>query len=227
NSLLKYRLGYLKPCEQEVIGDLIESWEWAPDGLSVAWKLRQGVKFHAKPPVNGREMDIDDVLLTWNRFTQTGSARTGVVNSLNPQAPVISLTAADPKTLVLKLKEPLVYALELFTSNTASSGLAIGTKESDTSWDDRNDMIGTGPFMLANYTPSVGFTFTRNPQYWDKDDALVARIEMPIVAEYAAALAQLKAGNIYSMGSYSSAPGVTSEDILPLKREEPRIQTYA
>ena len=81
SSLFQYKPGYLKPSEKEIAGDVIESWEWAPDGLSVAMKLRQGVKFHNKPPVNGRPLDVDDVLFAWDRFSRLSSGRIGVARS--------------------------------------------------------------------------------------------------------------------------------------------------
>src|SRR5204862_281328 len=59
-ALVKFEPGYLKPAENKVVGDLAESWEFAPDGLSIVFKLRPNVKFHNKPPVNGRAFTTDD-----------------------------------------------------------------------------------------------------------------------------------------------------------------------
>jgi ABC-type transport system substrate-binding protein len=66
----------------------------------------------------------------------------------------------------------------------------------------------------------------RNPDYWDKDFAFLEQVDMPIVLEYSAALAQFKAGNIYTMGSRSPNLGVRQEEILSVAREEPRILIY-
>jgi ABC-type transport system substrate-binding protein len=49
---------------------------------------------------------------------------------------------------------------------------------------------------------------------------------LPIIPEYAAALAQFKAGNLYTMGSRGPQYGVRPEDILTVKREEPRLLLY-
>ena len=225
SSLVQFKPGYLKPSEREVAADLVESWEWSPDGLQITMKLRQGVKWHNKPPVNGRALDIDDVLFAWNRFASKSSGRAAVANVADPSAPVLSLTATDSKTIVIKLVEPVVYALALFTSSS-SGGIVIVPKETDTTFDIRTDMIGTGPWLMKNYTPSVAFTLQRHLDYWDKDYALVDQIELPIIPEYSAALAQLKAGSIYSMGSYSSTPKVRAEDVLPVKRDVPLISVY-
>jgi ABC-type transport system substrate-binding protein len=138
---------------------------------------------------------------------------------------VLSLTATDSWTLVLKLKEPLVYALGLFNSNSAG-GVIMLPKETDSTFDIRADMVGTRPFTMTNYTPSVGYTFKRNPEYWDKDVALVDQVDVPIIPEYAAVLSQFKAGTLYSFGASGNTPQVRGEDVLPLKRDESRILIY-
>jgi peptide/nickel transport system substrate-binding protein len=225
SALFQYKPGILKPTDREIAGDAIESWEFSPDGLTVTLKLRQGMKWHNKPPVNGRVLDVDDVLFSWDRFTRLSSGRIGVANVADPDAPVLSLTGVDSKTLVLKLKEPLTYALGLFAENLGGRPLMI-PKETGTTFDIRSDIIGTGPFIMTNYTPSVSFTFKRNPDYYDQDFALADQVDLPIVPEYANALAQFKAGNIYSMGSGGNTPKVRPEDILPTKREESRLAIY-
>jgi peptide/nickel transport system substrate-binding protein len=224
NTMLRFQFGVLEAPSDELEGSLVESWEWAPDGLQIVMKVRQGVKFHAKPPVNGRNLDIDDVVLTYDRFTRGNPYREEVSNVLNPQAPVLSFTASDARTIVIKLKEPIPAVLYYF-ANAGVFGLNVLPKEVDTNWDDRADMIGTGPFMLTNYTPSVGYTFKRNPDFWDKDEALVEQIEQPIVSEYSAALAQFKAGAIFSMGP-KVGPQVKQEEILSVKADQPQILIY-
>jgi peptide/nickel transport system substrate-binding protein len=83
-------------------------------------------------------------------------------------------------------------------------------------------MIGTGPFVLTNYTPSVGMTFEKNPEYWDiKNGPHFDKIEYPFILEYSQAIAQLKAGNIYTYNNR-----VRQEDVIPLKRDNPDLQLY-
>ena len=225
STLVQFKPGYLKPSELDLTGDLAESWEWSPDGLQIAMKLRPGLRWHEKAPVNGRAVDMEDVLFSWNRFAAKSSGRSALVQAVNPGAPVLSLTATDAQTIVLKLKEPLVYTPALFANNR-SGGMTILPKETDTTFNIRNDMIGTGPFVQTSYRPSLGFTLKRNPAYYDKDYALIGQVELPILSEYAATLAQFKAGNIYHFGSQSRAALISQEDILPIKREQPLINIY-
>src|SRR6266508_2058480 len=107
--------GHFKvPTGDKVMPDLAESWEHSPDRLSITIKLRPNVKFHYLPPLNGRVMDIDDVLFSWKRFESTSPSRGAVANSVNPDAPVLSISAIDSRTVVMKLKEPLAYVLTYF-----------------------------------------------------------------------------------------------------------------
>ena len=160
-------------------------------------KLRANAKWHNKPPVNGRAADASDVVFSWNRYAASAPLRALAANSANPQAPVLSVTATDPQTISIKLKEPLVYALELFASFGSFTGnIVIMPKEVESGFDLRRDMIGTGPYMLSEYQPSIGFTLKRNPDYWDQNANFADQINLPIVIEYAQFLAQIKAGNI-------------------------------
>ena len=43
-------------------GALAESWEISPDGLTYTFKIRQGVYWHDKAPMNGRELTADDIV---------------------------------------------------------------------------------------------------------------------------------------------------------------------
>ena len=124
----------------------------------------------------------------------------------------------------MKLKEPVAYMANWFAGFGSFTGqVVMYPKEAGSTLDLRNDIIGTGPFQLKEHTPSVGFTLSRNPDYWDQDYALVDEIEMPIVPEYATRLAQLKAGNVHYGISTNT---IRAEDTLTLKRDEPRILLY-
>src|SRR4029453_11097844 len=44
-----------------------ESWS-QPDETTYFFKLRKGVRWHPKPPVNGRELTAEDVVYSFERF---------------------------------------------------------------------------------------------------------------------------------------------------------------
>ena len=68
SRLLKYKAGPgVQPGSFILEGDLAESWS-QPNVTTYVFKLRKGVRWHAKPPVNGRELTADDVKYTFDRF---------------------------------------------------------------------------------------------------------------------------------------------------------------
>jgi ABC-type transport system substrate-binding protein len=221
SDLFMQRPGYLEePTYTEFDPDIAESWEFSPDRLQVTFKIRQAVKWHDKSPVNGRELDTEDILFSWERFVAQGRTRTTIANPANPDAPVESWTMPSDDTLVMKLTKP---TSDLFASFTAHhSGLpSILPKETDTTFDIRHDMIGTGPWVLTNYTPSVGMTFARHPEYYFTDRPYIDTIEAPYVSEYAQRLAQFRSGGIYA------GAVISQDDILPTKQDLDGVNLYA
>ena len=220
--LLREKPGHLQVADGTMEGDLAESWEFSPDGLQITMKLRQNAKWHNKPPVNGRSVDAEDILFSWKRYEEKAPLASLLANKSSPDAPVLSVTSPDSRTIVVKLKEPVVYVANYFGGFGSFTGqVMMYPKETDSTLDIRNEMIGHGPYMLAAHTPSVGFTLKRNPDYWDKDWALADQIDLPVVIEPATQLTQLKAGNLH----YYEA--IKAEDVLPTKRQVPALQLYS
>ena len=72
-------------------------------------------------------------------------------------------------------------------------------------------------------------TFKRNPDYYESGKPYVDTIESPLILEYSQQLAQLKAGNIYTMVSSNAAPpstNIRAEDVIQLKQDKPDILIY-
>ncbi len=89
-------------------GDLAESWT-QPNETTYVFKLRRGVRWHNKPPVNGRELTADDVVYSIERF----------INGQGQLQPRYMLTsvdqveALDSYTVRFTLKEPFAWFLDM------------------------------------------------------------------------------------------------------------------
>src|SRR5262249_20586142 len=53
-------------------GDLAETWEGSADVRVWTFKLRQGVKWHNVPPLNGRELVADDIKYCYEAYAKEG-----------------------------------------------------------------------------------------------------------------------------------------------------------
>src|SRR5260370_12532660 len=149
----------LKRMTYPVEPDLAESWTQTNDTTYI-FKLRKGVRWHPKPPVNGRELTADDVKYTYERFlTITG----------NPNKPVLEyvdkIEAVDKHTVKFTLKEPNAWFLDLL----ASTSTWIIAKECVAKFGDLKkveSVVGTGPWMLEPWPPNVELVHRRNPNYF-------------------------------------------------------------
>jgi peptide/nickel transport system substrate-binding protein len=222
--LFNYTPGLLKPSTDEIEGAHAESWEFSPDRLTLTAKLRQGTKFHNIAPVNGRVVDAEDILFSWKRFSTLGSNRTVVSNAANPDAPVLSVTAPDPRTIVIKFVEPLVYAQAYFVQR---GYLNIVPKEAENTSviDLRQKTIGSGPFMVSDYRASTSLNFKRHQDYWDKERPYIEGIDYAVIPEYAQNNAQFRAGNIHAYEPGSGA-SVRQEEVVQVKKDVPELLMY-
>lgn len=220
SSLVQNKPGYLGPSSYtEVIPGLAEDWEISPDGLQITFNLRRDVKWHNIPPVSGRPFDASDVVANWNRYEAKGGNREGNANSINPNAPIVSVTSTDDYTVVYKLNRPTSFMLQRLALMRTGEAGTIMPKEADNGFDPKFEQIGTGGFMRERFEPSVGLTYKRNPDYWENKEPYIDTLELPIIPEPSSALAQLKAGNLYT---YPVPP----TDVLAVKQETPDIDLY-
>jgi peptide/nickel transport system substrate-binding protein len=139
--------------------DLAESWS-QPSDATYVFRLRRGVRWHPKPPVNGRELTADDVKYSYERFlTVAGNPARSLLD------PVEKIEALDRYTLRFTLKEPFAWFLDVL----ASTSMLIVAREAVETYGDLKKpaaCIGTGPWMLERHEPGVRVTLTRHPEYF-------------------------------------------------------------
>src|SRR4029450_10554233 len=162
SRLLKHKAGpSVVPGTFPVEGDLAESWT-QPNEMTYVFKLRRGVKWHNKPPVNGRELTADDVVFSVNHFlTVKGNANAYMLTSVD------KVEAPDPYTVKFTLKEPFLCSLHTLATPHAVAIVAKEVVEKYggdlKKWE---SVIGTGPWMLNSYRPNVGLSHVRHQNYF-------------------------------------------------------------
>ena len=212
--LLRFKSGkYPDAADGTSEGELATSYEMGSDRLTLTFKLREGMKWDARPPTNGREIDAEDVLFSWNKYARLNASAQDLVYDAQkaPGAPIESLTAPDRRTVVMKLKQ---FDSSLIQLLTAWDHFYVMPRESDGGFDPRTDIRGHGPWILEEYLPSARVVWRKNPDYYIKDRPLANRLERPIVIDYSQRLAQFKAGNIWTTVA-------NPEDIVQTKKDAP------
>ena len=193
-------------------GSLAESWEM-PDDKTYVFHIRKGVRWQDKAPMNGRELTANDIEYNWHRMLGLGSGYDEPMPNLWGElasVPWESITATDKFTLVVRLKEPNLGALRnilIHHSGVIYPPEVIEASKTD-EWpegriEDPMSVVGTGPYMVADYVEGSSMTFTKNPDYWGYDEKYpenrlpyIDTLTNLMMLENATILAALRSGRI-------------------------------
>jgi peptide/nickel transport system substrate-binding protein len=216
SKLLRHKVGAdVQPGTFIVEPDLAERWE-APDDTTYIFYLRQGVKWHNKPPVNGRELVAEDVKFTFDRFlTVEGNPERQMLESVE------RVEVLDRYTVKFILKEPFVWLLDALASAICMWIIAPEVVEKYGDLKRVETAIGTGPFLLEHYEPNVKTVFRRNPEYFRPGLPHVDGVEWLVLDDESTGLAMYRAGQI------DTGPGlqwdVRQADLDALKHSHPHL----
>jgi peptide/nickel transport system substrate-binding protein len=223
SRLLRHKAGpAVTPGTFPLEGDLAESWS-QPNETTYVFKLRKGVRWHPKPPVNGRELTAEDVRYSLERFmTVKGNSNAYMLKSVE------RIETPDKSTVKITLKEPFAWFLDMLASPVAIPIVAREVVEKFGDLKKPEAVVGTGPWMFENYRPNTGFTFVRHPQYFLAGLPLIDRIEATVDEDNASRIAAFLAGK-YDVGFATASGNIDRIDWAQikdtLKQKRPNLKT--
>ncbi|HTE86610.1 MAG TPA: ABC transporter substrate-binding protein [Dehalococcoidia bacterium] len=178
------------PKTNELEPDLAAKWE-APSQTEVVFTLAPSIKWHDKPPANGRAFKVDDIIYSLQRV-QSSDPR--FINKSYISG-IDKMEAVDDHTLKLTLKQPDVTQL----SNLSVPPLKILAPEvvdKAGKFATADTAVGTGAFVLQRSDLDVSSSLTRNPAYFKPDLPHLDRIEARAFKDYGSEWAAFLAGQI-------------------------------
>jgi peptide/nickel transport system substrate-binding protein len=148
---------------------LAESWHSSPDGRTHTLRLRKGVTFSDDAPFTSA-----DVLFSFAvAYDAPGSQ---LADSVMAAGQRLEVTAPDPATVVLRF--PTTFApgvrildsLPILPRHKLEPALKNGTiQKAWTASTPLTEIVGLGPFVLAEHVAGQRMVFARNPHYWRRD----------------------------------------------------------
>ena len=223
---------------QLLIPHLAESWDVSPDGRTYTFNIRKGVRWHDKPPMNGRELTASDVEYNYHRMTGMGSGfdEPSAYSAGQPlvTAPYESITATDEHTLVVKLTRPDPDFLGAFTTQNVMFIYPPEVIKEHGDVKDWRNLVGTGPFEITDWVEGSSITWTKNPNYWGYDEKYpenrlpyIDGMKMLVIPDVATRVAALRSGRIDVMAMFSGYSQLADVDQLEsLLRTNPEIEEF-
>jgi len=217
SRLVKVKAGpSVKPMTYPIEPDLAESWS-QPNDTTYVFKLKKGVRWHPKPPVNGRELTADDVKYTYERFLSiTGNGNRPVLEYID------KIDVLDKHTVRFTLKTPNAWFLDMLASTSAW----IVAKECVEKFGDlkkAESVVGTGPWMLERWEPNVKLVYVRNPNYFVPGLPYADGVEVIIDKDPSSRLAAWLSGSIDFGPEYQQV--VRRLDLAVARQRKPGLQT--
>ena len=144
-----------------------------PDDTTIIFNIRQGVHWHDKAPMNGRELTAKDVEYNWQRLLGLGKfseAGASLMAGGFPPEDFESVTATDDWTVRFqaeqaKLPRPEEPSRPMDCGDIPSGG-DRGTRRLQGLAETRS---APGPYALTEVVEESSRTWTKNPNYWGYD----------------------------------------------------------
>ncbi len=197
----------------EIRPDLAVSAE-SPDAQTWTVKLRPNATFQNVAPVNGHAVQAEDIKASFTRAFMPSNPGRDALSMIDPN----QIETPSTDTVVFKLQYP--FGLFQQTLAAPADSYILPREAQAGSYDPAQEMIGSGPFELDNYTPDVAFRFSRNKDWYGAPLPHVDALRWAITADPSAWRAQFTAGHLDVL----QGPGISisSFNLPALKQSNPR-----
>ena len=185
-----------------IVGDLAESFDISPDGLTITFHLRKGVSWHDGAPFTSR-----DVLYTY-RVVIDPATPTAYAEDFKQ---VKTIAAPDDHTVKVTYATPFAPALASWSMNILPAHLLEG-KDITKSLLARNP-VGTGPYRFREWVAGQKIVLEANTDYFE-GRPYIDRYIYRIIPDSSTMYMELKAGaiDLMSLTPVQFARQTTSTD---------------
>jgi peptide/nickel transport system substrate-binding protein len=195
NSLVK------KDAKFDYVGELASNIQRSDDGLTYTFTLHDGVKFHDNRPLTSADAKYTLDLILEKEFAKAASffevvtPDTKTATTTDKQSPkqtkrsyVKSITAPDPKTLIVTLTKPWMGLL--------SNLVAVAIIPQDSYATQKDHPVGSGPFKFVSYDSSQQVVdLVANADYWEGPPQIKS-LRVRVISDANAMQAELLSGRV-------------------------------
>ncbi|MDX6743125.1 ABC transporter substrate-binding protein [Actinocorallia sp. A-T 12471] len=191
------------PATGEIVPWLAESWRISADAKTFTFVLRPGVTFS-----DGTPLDAAAVKASFDAIPKLGALAVQATAYLDGYT---GTKVVDDRTAEVSFERPNAQFLQATTTPVLS---VVSPKSADKSPQERctDGVVGTGPFVLAEYAPNQSATLTRRDDYawgsslWKKKGAAyLDKLVFTVVPESGVRTGGLTSGQVDAIGRVAQA----------------------
>lgn len=186
--------------EDLVRGWIVEDWKWSDDPMGVEFKVRKGIKWQDNDSlgIKDRELSAKDVA-DWINSYRAGAKASKMKNFTDENPAEVK----DDSTVFVNFTQP--FASWMFVIGYALYANVYPVEQSSIETLGWDQVTGTGPFKITDYTPGVGATYERNADWWAKEVEIDGKtyeapfadtLSLPLFGDQSTAISALVTGQV-------------------------------
>lgn len=187
----------------KTVPGIAEKWDISQDGLTYTFSLRNA-KWSDGQPVKAKDFEyawkrvLDQKLASPYAFLLFYIKNAEEYNAGKASADDVGVKAKDDKTLVVTLKAPTAYFLDLANQSTYMPVRQDIIEKAGDKWtQDPATYIGNGAYKMVAWNHNDVLELTKNENYWDsKNTAFIKNINFKLTDDQNAALSAFESGEV-------------------------------
>jgi oligopeptide transport system substrate-binding protein len=219
---------------------LAERWATSADGLVWTFHLRADARWSNGDPVTAR-----DCVESWRRILSPGLGAEFAYflyllrgaeefhRGRTSDFSTVGATARDERTLVVTLAHPAPYFLQILLNSpwrpvhVRSIAAAGPIDRRGTAWTRPGRLVGSGPFVLREWTPHQRVVVEKSPTYWDRDRVRLNAIHFHPIENADVEERAFRAGQLHGTWALPLAKVLPLQrENSPLLRTDPLLETH-
>ena len=197
---------YAYNADRELVPQLAEGYTLSEDGLTYTFTLKEGLKWS-----DGSDLTADDFVYAWKRAANPLTAAdysymfdviAGYDEMQEGDDSKFAVSAPDAKTVVVTLKSPCAYMLDLvafptyFPVKQSEVEAAADWETNPGAWAQEAGFISNGAYTLESWSHNESMVYVKNPYWYDADNVSIERIEFMLSDDDTAIFAAYRAGDL-------------------------------
>jgi len=176
---------------------LATSWEGSDDGLSVTFRLREGVTWHDGTPFTSADVAFS-AMEVWKPLQNVGRTVLANLEAVDTPEDLVAIFRFSEPTPLQLIRNALPVVTSVLPRHLYE-GTDIAANPAN------NSPVGTGPFVFAEYKAGEYYRLTRNENYWGENQPKLDEVIFRVLPDRAGAAAALEAGEI-QLAAFSQVP---------------------
>lgn len=215
----------------KVVPGVAEKWESREDGRTWLFSLRKNAKWSDGSPVSAHDFEfsfkrIVDPKTASQYAWYLGKAANvqnamAIIEGKKPPSE-LGVRALNDNTLQITLEKPVAYLVATLAHGSLMPIQKKLVEKFGDKWTDVANIVGNGPYQLAERVVNERIVMKRNPFYWNNAATVIEKVTFLPIPHQSAEYQRYRANEI----DLTADGGVPSEQLAQIRRDIPKELVY-